>query len=88
MILKRIKGVCNLIGAGGTGANEAKVFDRSRENALVGTIAGMERGIFTLDFANPCGDSTVSSSVAVAGGDAAVRIYGIEDAIFDSTGGK
>jgi hypothetical protein len=31
------------IAAGGSGANEAKVFDYSNENKLVGTVAGLAR---------------------------------------------
>lgn len=59
------------IGAGGSGANEAKVFDHKNNNAVVGTITGLERGIFTLDF------SFDSSLVAVAGGDSSIRILDI-----------
>jgi len=59
------------IAAGGSGANEAKVFDVSSENGLVGTITGLSRGVFTLDFAPG------SKKLAVAGGDASIRIIDI-----------
>mmetsp|Transcript_25713 Transcript_25713/g.33230 ORF Transcript_25713/g.33230 Transcript_25713/m.33230 type:complete len:402 (+) Transcript_25713:112-1317(+) len=59
------------IAAGGSGANEAKVFDRTCDNGLVGTITGLSRGVFTLDFA------PTSSKLAVAGGDASIRIIDI-----------
>jgi len=61
-----------LIGAGGSGANEAKLFDRKFSNKLVGTVQGMTRGVFSLDFSH---DDT---KVAVAGGDAAIRILNIQ----------
>ena len=44
------KGDSGLIAAGGSGANEAKVFDRHAGNAVVGTVTGLSRGVFTLDF--------------------------------------
>lgn len=59
------------VGAGGSGANEAKVFDHSSGNALVGTVANMHRGVFALDF------SPDGSKVAVAGGDSSIRILDI-----------
>lgn len=59
-----------LIGAGGTSANQAKIFDRTRGNRIIGTIAGLSRGIFSMDFRG-------SEEVAIAGGDAAVRIFSI-----------
>mmetsp|Transcript_24425 Transcript_24425/g.33824 ORF Transcript_24425/g.33824 Transcript_24425/m.33824 type:complete len:396 (+) Transcript_24425:34-1221(+) len=59
------------VAAGGSGANEAKVFDRTAENGLVGTIAGLSRGVFSLDFA------PTSRKLAVAGGDGSVRIIDI-----------
>ncbi|CAM9233946.1 unnamed protein product, partial [Sphacelaria rigidula] len=66
------------IAAGGSGANEAKIFDHVARNQLVGTVTGLSRGVFTLDFC-PKGDS---KKVAVAGGDASVRII---DIIEDTT---
>jgi hypothetical protein len=63
----------SLVAAGGSGTNEAKVFNRDANNRLVGTIAGLSRGVFTLDFA-PQGDKMV-----VAGADAAIRIIDVYD---------
>jgi len=60
-----------LFAAGGCDANEAKVFDLRRGNQLVGSISGLQRGIFALDF------SPTSSRVAFAGGDCAIRIVDI-----------
>lgn len=62
----------SLIGAGGSTANQAKVFDRTRGNQLVGTIGGLSRGVFSIDFK---GDE----EMAVAGGDAAVRVFSISN---------
>ncbi len=63
----------SLIGAGGSGVNEAKIFDRSCGDALVGTVSGLSRGVYSLDF-NARGDRFV-----VAGGDATVRLFSIQD---------
>ena len=57
--------------AGGSGANEAKVFDHHNENTVVGTVTNMQRGVFTADF------SPTSNQVAIAGGDASIRIFTI-----------
>jgi WD40 repeat protein len=38
------------IDAGGSGANEAKIFDHHKDNEVVGTITGLSRGIFAIDF--------------------------------------
>ena len=62
----------HFIVAGGSGANEAKVFDHHNGNSLVGTITGLSRGIFTADFS--AGDF---GKFAVAGGDATIRIFDI-----------
>jgi COMPASS component SWD3 len=62
----------NFILAGGSGANEARVFDHANDNALVGTLTGLSRGIFTVDFSE--GDF---KKFAVAGGDATIRIMEI-----------
>ena len=59
------------IGAGGSGANEAKVFDHRNNNAVVGTITGLTRGIFAMDF------SPDNQKIALGGGDACVRMLDI-----------
>jgi len=56
------------IAAGGSGANEAKVFDRRNNNAVVGTVTGLSRGVFAVDF------SPDHQKLAIAGGDASIRI--------------
>jgi len=61
----------SLIAAGGSGANEAKIFDRKKGNAIVGTVTGMARGVFTLDFRHDNGQ------IAVAGGDSSIRLIDI-----------
>lgn len=63
-----------LVAAGGSGANEARVFDSDHGHALVGVVAGLDRGVFTLDFA-PDG-----KRLAVAGGDNAIRVLDVVDA--------
>mmetsp|Transcript_11368 Transcript_11368/g.15654 ORF Transcript_11368/g.15654 Transcript_11368/m.15654 type:complete len:345 (+) Transcript_11368:34-1068(+) len=65
------EGQAQFIAAGGSGANEAKVFDHSRGNAVVGTVTGLARGVFALDFAPDC------AKIAIAGGDASIRILDI-----------
>ena len=60
------------IAAGGSGTNEAKVFDHSNgNNVLIGTVANMSRGVFALDF------SPDGTKIAVAGGDSSIRILDI-----------
>lgn len=59
------------IAAGGSGANEAKVFDRLSGNAVVGTVTGLTRGVFAVDF------SPDEQKLAIAGGDASIRILDI-----------
>lgn len=59
------------IAAGGSGSNEAKVFDHANGNQLIGTVANMNRGVFSLDF------SPDGSKIAVAGGDSSIRILDI-----------
>jgi COMPASS component SWD3 len=54
--------------AGGTGSNEAKVFDHAMDDALVGTITGMARGVFSVDF------SPDRETVAIGGGDDCIRV--------------
>jgi len=72
--------------AGGSGANEARVFDRyagtmtshggctqAGGTALVGTVTGMARGVFSADW------SPVADKVAVGTGDGTVRILDVVD---------
>jgi len=60
----------SLIAAGGSTSNMAKVFDRTRGNRIVGTIAGLSRGVFSLDWSG-------TEHLAVAGGDCAVRVFDV-----------
>lgn len=60
----------SLVAAGGSTSNMAKVFDRTRGNRIVGTIAGLSRGVFSLDWAG-------MEHLAVAGGDCAVRVFDV-----------
>jgi len=66
-----VNGKARFIAAGGSGLNEAKVFDHAAGDAVVGTITGLQRGIFTLDF------SPDNQKIAVAGGDFSIRILDI-----------
>ena len=63
----------NLIAAGGSGLNEAKIFDRSNKYATVGTVAGLSRGVYSLDFNHN------GSKFCVAGGDTTIRLFNIEN---------
>ncbi len=65
------EGQGRFVAAGGSGANEAKVFDTMRNNAVVGTVTGLHRGVFSVDF------SPESQKLAIAGGDAAIRVFDI-----------
>jgi WD40 repeat protein len=66
------EGTGRYIGAGGSGANEAKVFDHHNGDAVVGIITGLSKGVFAIDF------SPDNQKVAVAGGDASIRILDID----------
>ncbi len=59
------------VAAGGSGLNECKVFDHQNANQVVGTITGLTKGIFTLDI------SPDNTRIAIAGGDASIRIVDI-----------
>lgn len=59
------------IAAGGSNSNEAKVFDHLNRNAVVGTVTGLSRGVFAVDF------SPDNRKLAIAGGDASIRILEI-----------
>jgi len=70
------------VAAGGSGANEARVYDRMGgtmsshagvdrgpgNTALVGTVAGLARGVFSVDW------SPVEEKVAIGTGDGSIRI--------------
>jgi len=60
-----------MIAAGGSGANEAKLFDRRNGGAVFGTVMGLTRACYSVDFSN-CG-----SMLAVGGGDGCVRVMSI-----------
>lgn len=64
----------SFIAAGGSGANEAKVFDRRNGNQLVGTVAGLTKSVFSVDWYQ-------HRYLAIAGGDAAVRLFEIHDSL-------
>jgi WD40 repeat protein len=57
--------------AGGSGLNEAKVFDHHNDNSVVGIITGLSKGIFAMDF------SPDNQKIAIGGGDASIRILDI-----------
>jgi len=59
-----------LIAAGGSGANEAKIFERSTGD-VVGSVLGLTRACYAVDFSNN-GDM-----LAVAGGDGCVKVVNI-----------
>jgi len=63
------------IAAGGSGANEAKVFEMAngRSPCLVGTVAGLDRGVFTVDW------HPFASTVAIGSGDGTIRIMEVVD---------
>lgn len=70
----------SLIAAGGSGSNEAKVFDRSDGYSCVGSLTGLTRGVFTLDWHQ-------NRLLACAGGDAAVRLFEVRESV-DTSGGS
>lgn len=65
------EGKGKFIAAGGSGSNEVKVFDHHNNNAVVGTITGLSRGVFTLDF------SPENQKLAMGGGDSTIRIFDV-----------
>ena len=65
------EGAGRYIAAGGSGTNECKVFDHLNNNEVVGTVSGLSRGVFTVDF------SPDNEKMAIAGGDASIRILHI-----------
>ncbi|KAF4709591.1 hypothetical protein FOZ62_028929 [Perkinsus olseni] len=74
-----------LICAGGSGANEAKVMHSKGPVGhpdawtTIGTVTGVDKGCFTVDFSS--GDSAEPELVALGGGDGVVRVMeiGYED---------
>lgn len=63
-------GLPRFVAAGGSGSNEARVFELSSgfHTQLVGTVAGLERGVFTVDW------SPTRNSLAIGSGDGTIRI--------------
>mmetsp|Transcript_12401 Transcript_12401/g.29104 ORF Transcript_12401/g.29104 Transcript_12401/m.29104 type:complete len:426 (+) Transcript_12401:80-1357(+) len=71
------------VAAGGSGANETRIFDRlagSGQTALVGTVAGLNRGVFCVDW------SPVQDKIAIGGGDGTIRILDVVDRTDDEGG--
>lgn len=67
------EGEGRFIAAGGSGCNEAKIFDRLHSNAIVGTVTGLTRGVFAVDFS----PGPEFQKLAIAGGDSSIRILDI-----------
>ena len=67
------EGQSKFICAGGSGSNEAKIFDHHNDNELIGTLTGLEGGVFSVDW-NPEEEVGGAQQVAVAGGDLSIRI--------------
>jgi COMPASS component SWD3 len=59
--------------AGGSGANEARVFDRSTGFSVVGAIQGFSSAVVSVDFCEE------EDWVAVASKDSTIRIFEVED---------
>ena len=57
--------------AGGSGSNEAKVFDHAADDALVGTVTRLKGGVFSVDF------SPDREKVAIGGGVHCVRVLDV-----------
>lgn len=66
----------HFIAAGGSGQNEAKIFDHQNNNEVIGTITGLTRGIFAIDF-SPDVNNNTNHILAMAGGDTSIRILEI-----------
>lgn len=60
-----------LIGAGGSGANEAKIIDRASGKVL-GSVTGLERAVYTMDF------SQDDKTAALGTGDGSIYILNLE----------
>ena len=61
-----------LICAGGSNANEAKLFDHHDNNKIIASITGLSRAIFAVDFLSD------SSKMLLAGGDSCIRVYDVK----------
>lgn len=59
------------VAAGGSNENEARVFDTSKGNALVGVVRGFDRAVYATDF-SPSGESVV-----FAGGDKKIYSFAL-----------
>lgn len=70
------KGTGDLILAGGSESNEARLFDRTNAYKPICTIADMSRACYNVDFSNK-GDM-----FALGGGDGVVRTFNIQPAGF------
>ena len=59
------------VACGGSGGNEARVYDVSSKNACVGVAREFTRAVFTCDW------SPTEDKLAVAGGDATVKFINV-----------
>jgi len=64
----------SLIVAGGSQENEAKVFDRTKGNKVVGAVMALNKPVFSVDFS--CGMAQ-PEMVAVGGADGQVRVFNV-----------
>ena len=60
-----------MIIAGGSGANEVKIFDRNEANKAFVSIYDLNKEINTIDFGNN------GENFAISGGDGIVRIFSL-----------
>ena len=62
---------CRYIAAGGSTANEMKLFDHTAQGGdeIIGTVTGLIKPVFSVEFSND------SKKLAVAGGDSLIRVY-------------
>lgn len=58
--------------AGGSNANEAKLYDHHDNNRLIASVTGLSRAVFSLDF------SPDGSKLLLAGADSCIRVYDIK----------
>ena len=64
--------------AGGSGSNEAKVYDHMNDDEVIGTITSLAGGVFCADWC-PVPQPGGSQLLALAGGDSAIRILEVFD---------